>query len=53
MISDPIQSWLNNAGRFPLLPKSEMIRLAKKRDTLEPGSMEDVRAVIQYIKVQI
>ena len=30
MISDPIQSWLNNAGRYPLLPAEEMIRLAKK-----------------------
>ena len=38
MTNDPIQAWLNAAGRFPLLPKSEMIRLAKKRDTLEPGS---------------
>ena len=38
MSNDLVQSWLNAAGRFPLLPKSEMIRLANKRDRLEPGS---------------
>lgn len=38
MSKDPIQAWLNSAGRFPLLPKQEILRLAKKRDTLEPGS---------------
>ena len=37
-MSDSIQSWLNAAGRFPLLPQSELIRLAKKRDSLKPGS---------------
>lgn len=37
-MSDPIQNWLNAAGRFPLLPKGELLRLAKKRDTLEEGS---------------
>lgn len=45
MSNDPIQSWLNAAGRFPLLPKSEMIRLAKKRDTLEPGSKAYVKII--------
>ena len=45
MSYDPIQSWLNAAGRFPLLPKSEMIRLAKKRDTLEPGSKAYVKVI--------
>ena len=45
MTHDPIQSWLNAAGRFPLLPKTEMIRLAKKRDTLEPGSKAYIKVI--------
>ena len=45
MTHDPVQAWLNAAGRFPLLPKSEMIRLAKKRDTLEPGSKAYIKVV--------
>lgn len=45
MTHDPIQSWLNAAGRFPLLPKGEMIRLAKKRDTLQPGSRAYLKVV--------
>ena len=44
-MSDFVQSWLNNAGRAPLLPKSEIIRLAKKRDTLEPGSPEYIKII--------
>lgn len=43
-MSDPVQSWLNNAGRYPLLPKSEQMRLAKLRETYKPGSK-------QYIKI--
>ena len=48
MTHDPIQSWLNAAGRFPLLPKLND-RLARS-DTLEPGSrltsghQQDLRA---------
>ena len=45
MTYDPIQAWLNAAGRFPLLPKSELLRLAKKRDTLEPGSKAYIKIV--------
>ena len=45
MNNDPIQAWLNAAGRYPLLPKSEMIRLAKKRDTLEPGSRAYIKVI--------
>ncbi len=45
MTHDPIQSWLNAAGRFPLLPKTEIIRLAKKRDTLEPGSQAYIKVI--------
>ena len=45
MTHDPIQSWLNAAGRFPLLPKTEMIRLAKKRDTLKPGSKAYIKVI--------
>ncbi len=39
-----LQSWLNNAGRPPLLPTSELLRLAKLRDTYAVGSP-------QYIKI--
>ena len=45
MANDPTQAWLNNAGRYPLLPKAEVLRLAKKRDTYEPGSKGYVRIV--------
>lgn len=38
MTADPIQTWLNSAGRYPILPKQEIIRLAKKRDTFAEGS---------------
>ena len=44
-MSDSIQSWLNSAGRFPLLPKTELIRLTKKRDTLEPGSKAYIKII--------
>ena len=44
-MSDQIQSWLNNAGRYPLLPTEELIRLAQKRDTLTPGSKEYVKVI--------
>lgn len=44
-MSDPIQSWLNAAGRFPTLPKEEIIRLAKKRDTLPKGSAAYVKVI--------
>ncbi len=43
-MSNLLQSWLNNAGRFPLLPTSELLRLAKLRDTCVVGSP-------QYIKI--
>lgn len=45
MSNDSIQSWLNAAGRFPVLPKEEIIRLARKRDKCEPGSPAYVRVV--------
>ena len=45
MTTDPIQAWLNAAGRYPLLPASEMLRLAKKRDSLEPGSKEYLKVI--------
>ena len=44
-MSDSIQSWLNAAGRFPLLPQTELIRLAKKRDSLEPNSRAYVKVI--------
>ena len=45
MTTDPIQAWLNNAGRYPLLPANEILRLAKKRDTLAPGSKAYVKLI--------
>jgi len=45
MTTDPIQTWLNNAGRYPLLPAEEILRLAKKRDTLTPGSKAYVKVI--------
>ena len=45
MTNDPIQAWLNNAGRYPLLPTTELLRLAKKRDTLTPGSKAYVKVI--------
>ena len=45
MTNDPIQAWLNAAGRFPLLPKPEMIRLTRKRDTLVPGSRAYIKVI--------
>lgn len=45
MTNDPIQAWLNAAGRYPILPKSEIIRLAKKRDTFPEGSAAYNRVV--------
>lgn len=44
-MSDPVQSWLNNAGRYPLLPKPEQIRLAKLRETYKPGSQQYVKVI--------
>lgn len=37
-MTDSVQSWLNAAGRYPILPKQEIIRLTKKRDTFEKDS---------------
>ena len=45
MTNDPIQAWLNAAGRYPMLPKLEIIRLAKKRATLPEGSAAYVKIV--------
>ena len=45
MTHDPVQAWLNAAGRHPILPKQELIRLANKRDTLEVGSKAYVKVI--------
>ena len=42
---DLVQSWLNAAGRYPILPREEVLRLAKRRDTLEPGSKAYIKVV--------
>ncbi len=44
-MTDSIQNWLNSAGRFPLLPKEEVLRLAKKRDDHEVGSAAYIRII--------
>jgi len=45
MTTDPIQAWLNAAGRYPVLPRQEIIRLAKKRDSLPEGSAAYIKVV--------
>lgn len=45
MTFDPVQAWLNAAGRYPVLPKEEIIRLANKRDTLPEGSAAYIKVV--------
>lgn len=45
MTKDPTQAWLNAAGRFPLLPKTELIRLAKKRDQSVAGSPSYIKVI--------
>ena len=45
MTTDPIQAWLNAAGRYPLLPKSEILRLAKKRDSFAPNSKGYIKVI--------
>ena len=45
MTFDPVQAWLNAAGRYPVLPKEEIIRLANKRDTLPEGSTAYIKVV--------
>jgi len=47
---DPTQAWLNAAGRYPLLPKSEIIRLAKKRDTVKAGSKKYLAIINKICK---
>lgn len=49
-MSDLVQSWLNNAGRSPLLPKGEIIRLAKERDNCKPGSAKYIRIINKICK---
>lgn len=44
-MSDPVQSWLNNAGRYPLLPKSEIIRIANLRDKATPGTRQYIKLI--------
>ena len=45
MTTDPVQAWLNNAGRYPQLPACELARLCAKRDTLEPGSKAYIKVI--------
>lgn len=44
-MSDSIQSWLNAAGRVQMLSKSEILELAKTRNTFEPDTKQYVRIV--------
>lgn len=45
MTTDPVQAWLNAAGRYPVLPEEEVARLCAKRDTLEPGSKAYIKVI--------
>lgn len=42
---DAMTAWLNQAGRYPLLSKTEIIELAKQRDNNAPGSRKHVKAI--------
>lgn len=44
-MTDAVTTWLNAAGRYPLLPKSEVIRIARKIQKSEPGSPQRARWV--------
>lgn len=44
-MSDPIKSWLDAAGRYPVLSKEEVIYIARKIQAAEPGSREHTRLV--------
>ena len=44
-MTNSVQSWLNTAGRYPLLPKNEVLRLAKVRASSQPNSKEYLRAI--------
>ena len=40
MQHDPVAQWLDQASRYPLLPKSEIIALAKRRDALDKNAID-------------
>lgn len=40
-----LSDWLNAAGRYPLLPEAETLRLARKIQAAEPGSLIHVKLV--------
>lgn len=44
-MSDSIKSWLNAAGRYPVLSKAEVIFIARKIQSSEAGSREHTRWV--------
>ena len=42
---DSMTVWLNEASRYPLLSKTEIIELARLRDKFEPGSKKYIKVV--------
>jgi RNA polymerase sigma factor (sigma-70 family) len=49
-MSDPIASWLNNAGRYQLLSVEETIELARAIQAAEEGSLERIKLVNKLCK---
>lgn len=46
--TDPVARWLDQASRYPVLPKAEIIALAKRRDALDKN---DVAYQQKYLKI--
>lgn len=44
-MTDSMTIWLNQAGRYPLLSRSEITELARIRDKHEPGSRRYLKAI--------
>lgn len=49
-MTDSITSWLNAAGRYPLLSPEETIRISRKIQAAEPGSKEHTKWVNKLCK---
>lgn len=49
-MSDPIASWLNNAGRYQLLTVEETIELARAIQAAEEGSLERTKLINKLCK---
>jgi len=47
---DPITQWLNAAGRKPLLPKNEILRLAREIQSLPEGSPKRIKNINKMVE---